>query len=204
MARLCLRADMDTKLKWNARVLIVPGLNSSGPEHWQTRWERLYPGFERVEQERWDQPVLEVWSERLDRALRCSNRPTLIVAHSFGCLTTVHCAAAMQSNVVGALLVAPADPAKFGVTEQVTGIRLPFPSIVVGSTNDPWMESRHAARWAKTWGSEFINAGALGHINAESELGDWQFGQRLLQRLALTAGVPATHRASAQFFSLSV
>lgn len=204
MLRFCLRVDMDTQLTKNARVLIVPGLNSSGPQHWQTRWERLYPAFERVEQERWDQPVLEVWSARLDRALRCSSRPTLIVAHSFGCLTTIHRAATVPRNLIGALLVAPADPAKFGVAEQVSGIKLPCPSIVVGSTNDPWMESRHAARWAKTWGSEFVNAGALGHINAESELGDWQFGQDLLRRLALLAGVGATRPASAPALSLSV
>ncbi|MEB0164938.1 alpha/beta hydrolase, partial [Glaciimonas sp. CA11.2] len=31
-------------------VLIVPGLNNSGPQHWQSRWERLYPAFERIEQ----------------------------------------------------------------------------------------------------------------------------------------------------------
>lgn len=164
------------------RVLVVPGLYNSGPLHWQSRWQRLYPSFERVEQAHWDAPVLEVWSERLQQQLRQSEQPVLAIAHSFGCLTTVHSALSEIPNLAGALLVAPADPDKFDVSAAVNG-RLPIPSIVVGSLNDPWMESRRARHWAKIWGAEFIDAGALGHINAESNLGDWLYGQSLLQRL---------------------
>jgi uncharacterized protein len=166
------------------RVLVVPGLHGSGPDHWQSRWQQRYPGFERVEQQRWDVPDLPRWSDWLDQALRRSPRPVLIVAHSFGVLTSVHRAAAGAANVIAALLVAPADPDKFGVASLVQDVSLPFPSIVVGSTNDPWMSSDRAAYWAAVWGSEFVNAGALGHINAESGLGDWDDGQALLQRLA--------------------
>jgi len=38
------------------RVLVAPGLYNSGPLHWQSRWQRLYPAFERVEQEKWHAP----------------------------------------------------------------------------------------------------------------------------------------------------
>src|ERR1035437_2337605 len=109
------------------RVLVVPGLNNSGPGHWQTRWEKLYPSFERVEQAQWDKPLLDVWSDRLDQALHHSIEPTLIIAHSFGCLATAHCAGKSTRNVIGALLVAPADPAKFHVTEQLRNVSFPFP-----------------------------------------------------------------------------
>jgi predicted alpha/beta hydrolase family esterase len=170
------------------RVLIVPGLHGSGPDHWQTRWQQLYPSFERVEQAKWNTPELPVWSERLDEVLHTSNRPTVIVAHSFGCLTSVHRAGRLASNrLAGMLLVAPADPDKFGLTKELLDVKLPCPSIVVGSSNDPWMEAHQAAYWAQVWGSEFINAGALGHVNSESGLGDWLFGLSLLQRLAVTA-----------------
>jgi hypothetical protein len=64
---------------------------------------------------------------------------------------------------------------------------LPCPSIMVASANDPWMTAHSAETWARRWGSDFVNAGALGHINAESGLGDWRFGQRLLQALARRA-----------------
>lgn len=174
------------------RVLVVPGLHGSGAEHWQSRWQRLYPKFERVEQDRWDTPDLPVWSQRLHGVLQTDARPTLIVAHSFGCLTTVCRAAAdavsvsdvaeAGNNIVGALLVAPADPDKFNVVDAVS-VRLPFPSLVVGSDNDPWMTAERAAYWAQAWGSDFHNIGAFGHINAESGLSDWHDGQDLLTAL---------------------
>lgn len=170
------------------RVLVAPGLHSSGPGHWQTRWERLYPRFERVEQERWDDPVLLRWADRLDGMLAQERRPTLIVAHSFGCLTTaLSLSRASSPHVAGVLLVGPADPDKFQVADVLPHSALPCPSIMVASTNDPWMTAQRAEVWAKRWGSDFVNAGALGHINADSGLGDWRYGQRLLQVLAQRA-----------------
>lgn len=168
------------------RVLVVPGMHNSGPGHWQTRWQRLHPNFERVEQANWDVPDLDAWSERLGAALRRSARPSIIVAHSFGCLTTVHRAGTEADNIAGVLLVAPADPQKFGVVEKVQGVRLQMPSFLVGSTNDPWMSGERAAYWARCWNSDFFNAGPLGHINAESGLGDWRFGLFCLQQLVLS------------------
>jgi predicted alpha/beta hydrolase family esterase len=178
-------SDAASALIRDCRVLVVPGLHGSGPGHWQSRWERLYPAFERVEQDCWERPDLPVWSQRLQQVLGERRTPSLLVAHSFGCLTTVDCmrkGGADLSHVVGALLVAPADPLKF----QVAGLvqhRLPFPSLLVGSRDDPWMSAARAAHWAQVWGSEFIDAGALGHINADSGLGDWPAGQLLLQQL---------------------
>ena len=37
-------------------ILIHPGLNGSGPDHWHTRWERAFPEFQRVQQADWDHP----------------------------------------------------------------------------------------------------------------------------------------------------
>ncbi|QBE64767.1 RBBP9/YdeN family alpha/beta hydrolase [Pseudoduganella lutea] len=165
------------------RVLVAPGLHDSGPEHWQSRWQRLYPAFERVVQDNWSDPVLPVWSERVDEVRRRDARPTLIVAHSFGCLASVHSVAADAANVAGLLLVGPADPDKFGVATLLPREPLPIPSIMIASTNDPWMPLERAQQWAQRWDSTFINAGALGHINAESRLRDWLFGQQQLQLL---------------------
>jgi hypothetical protein len=178
------RYEMSRLLISDFRVLIVPGLHGSDHRHWQSRWQCLHPTFERVVQHRWDVPHLPTWSERLGQALRQSAQPTLAVAHSFGCLTTLHRAHAGASNLVGALLVAPADPEKFGVAELLREVRPAFPLVTVASLNDPWMVGERAAEWASLWGSEFVNAGTLGHINAESGLGDWPFGLRQLERLA--------------------
>lgn len=169
------------------RVLIAPGLHNSGPEHWQSRWQRLFPAFERVRQDDWEVPDLPRWSARVDQARRAvdgDQRPTLIVAHSFGSLATVHSLARDPSGVAGVLLVAPADPDKFNVAAQLPQQALPAPSIMVGSTNDPWMAAPRAQLWAQRWRSRFINGGPLGHINAESGLGDWPEGLETLYFLA--------------------
>lgn len=168
------------------RVLLMPGLYNSAPDHWQSRWERLY-GFERVLQDDWDHPTLPAWSARLDEVRARDRRPTLIVAHSFGSLTTACSVARDPRGVAGVLLVAPADPDKFGVAAALPQQALPCPSIVISSTDDPWMSADNAARWAGRWGSRFIDIGARGHINAESGLGDWPFGQSQLQTLAAQA-----------------
>jgi len=166
------------------RVLVAPGLHGSGPAHWQSRWQRLYPQFERIEQDDWSTPDLPVWSARVD-ALRAQERqPTLIVAHSFGCLASVHSVARDPRGIAGLLLVAPADPHKFHVAELLPSVALPCPTIMLSSRNDPWMAIERAAVWGQRWGSEFHDVGELGHINADSGLGDWTEGQRQLQRLA--------------------
>lgn len=168
------------------RVLVVPGLHDSGPDHWQSRWQARYPAFERVEQDHWDRPDLPRWSARLAEKLRQSTQPTLLIAHSFGCLTVMHAARAFD-HVVAALLVAPADPDKFNVGNPLRDARLRCPSIVIGSENDPWMAAHRAAYWADCWGCGFLNAGALGHINAESGLGEWEAGLQQLSHLAAMA-----------------
>lgn len=166
------------------RVLTLPGLYGSGAEHWQSRWEALHPWFERVEQDDWDTPDLPRWADKLEQALRASDQPVLIAAHSFGCLTTVHAAARGAPNIAGALMVAPADPDKFGLVDVLSGRALTFPAIVLGSTTDPWMREERASYWAGQWNAQYRCLGAVGHINAETGLGDWDYGLSLLQMLA--------------------
>lgn len=166
------------------RVLIAPGLHNSGPGHWQSRWQRLFPAFERVQQDDWEVPDLPRWSAKVDQLRQRGSSPVLIVAHSFGALATVHSVARDPAGVLGVLLVAPADPDKFNVAALLPQQALPVPSIMVGSTNDPWMAAPRAEQWAKRWHSHFINGGALGHINAESGLGDWPEGLETLYFLA--------------------
>jgi predicted alpha/beta hydrolase family esterase len=177
-------AAMGAQLFPDFHVIIVPGLHDSCPDHWQSRWQRAHPDFERVVQDDWDHPQLASWSTRLDEVRRRDARPALLVAHSFGCLTVAHSLARDGDNVAGVLLVAPADPDKFGVAALLPLQRLPAPAIMVASTNDPWMQPAKAAQWAARWGCELIDAGPLGHINADSGIGDWTAGQRYLQRIA--------------------
>ena len=163
-------------------LILVPGLHDSSVGHWQSRWERAHH-LDRVRQDDWDHPELVAWAARVSEARAGDPRPALLIAHSYGCLAAVHSMARDEHGLAGALLVAPADPDKFNVANQLPATALPCPSIVVASTDDPWMAFDGAAGWAHAWGSELVNAGALGHINGESGLGEWPAGWRHVQRL---------------------
>jgi uncharacterized protein len=174
-------------------ILTVPGLNNSGPGHWQSIWERELEGIHRVDLGEWERPNRNAWVNRLNLAIRGAGRPVILVAHSLGCLTVAWWAALEQPSygnpVVGALLVAPpevdiapVDPriAAFGPTPLGA---LPFPAIVAASQDDPYVQQHRAQRMAQFWGARFADAGPIGHINADSGLGDWTFGKFLLSRL---------------------
>jgi predicted alpha/beta hydrolase family esterase len=163
--------------------ILVPGLHDSSPGHWQSRWERLDRRFDRVRQDDWEHPELMAWAARAGEMRARDPRPAILVAHSYGCLASVYSIANDGAGVAGALLVAPADPDKFGVARLLPATALPCPSIVIASTDDPWMAFDGAAAWAARWGSSLVDAGALGHINAESGLGDWPEGSCHLHKL---------------------
>jgi predicted alpha/beta hydrolase family esterase len=169
------------------QILILPGLHDSGPDHWQSHWQRSTPNAVRVEQRDWAHPDLPAWSAQVDAVRQRHTRPTVLVAHSFGCLASVHSLARDADNMVAALLVAPADPDKFEVAHLLPEEPLPCPSLLISSTNDPWMTSSKAQLWGRRWGSLLVDGGALGHINAETGLGTWQFGQDHLARLVALA-----------------
>jgi len=174
-------------------ILMVPGLNNSGPTHWQTRWEQQRRNCHRVELGMWDSPHRNTWVNKLNLAIRKADRPVVLVAHSLGCLAVAWWAhfegVEAGVRVTGALLVAPPEVDFFPVDPRLEGFAptpahtLPFPAILVGSRNDPYMGFRTAQRLARAWGARFADAGASGHINADSELGDWEFGQFLLGQL---------------------
>jgi uncharacterized protein len=170
-----------------APVLILPGYGGSGPQHWQTRWEALHPEYRRVQVPDWCQPDLDVWVEALGDAAAGSGEP-VIVAHSLGCLVVAHFAA-RGGSARAALLVAVPDPSGPEFPQEARGFdtvpleRLRFPTRVVASRNDSYGSFEFSARCAKAWGSELSDVGALGHINADSGLGDWSEGERLLSSL---------------------
>lgn len=173
------------------RVLTVPGWNNSGPAHWQTLWEQEFPALQRVQQREWATPDPDEWVATLHAAVQASRRPTILVAHSLGCVTVARWAAAHKATgrtwpVVGALLVAPADverpeanPALHAFAPIVTA-RLPFGARVVGSTSDRCCSEQRARELARQWGAGFSLVENGGHINAESSVGAWPQGLALL------------------------
>ncbi len=172
-------------------VLIVPGLGNSGPEHWQTLWEAANPAFARVVQRDWDRPDRDEWVATLDRHVAQQSAPPILVAHSLACALVAHWAARHERPIHGALLVSPSDvdspahtPPEVRSFSPMPLRQLPWPSIVVASADDPFVDPARAAFFANAWGAQYVDAGSCGHINSASGLGDWPTGRNLLRRLA--------------------
>jgi predicted alpha/beta hydrolase family esterase len=164
-------------------TLIVPGLYGSGVDHWQTWFERRIPNCVRVVQSDWDEPSLPQWSAKLRRELNRVPGRIWIVAHSFGCLAAVQTTFDYRERISGVMLVAPADPDRFGLRSVIAERALGVPSVLVASTNDPWMSFERASAWSDVWGAELINLGAAGHINIRSGHGPWPRGVSIYQSL---------------------
>ena len=175
------------------RYLIVPGWQGSPAEHWQSHWQRSLAGSARVEQADWLAPRREDWVAGLQRCIAADPRPTLLIAHSLGCITVAHWAAqapaALLQRVRGALLVAPADverpgcPAALRNFAPLPRAALPFASLLVGSDSDAAASAARALEMAANWGSEAHMLAGVGHINVASGHRHWEQGFEYLYRL---------------------
>ncbi|MDY8110054.1 alpha/beta hydrolase [Fulvimarina sp. 2208YS6-2-32] len=166
-----------------ADILIVPGYKGSPDDHWQTRWERKLSTARRVRQAEWTKPVREDWSAEIAAAVNQATKPVILVAHSLGVAAAVLAIPAFERTVAGAFFVAPPDvenpairPRHLMTFGPYPRDPLPFPSVVVASRNDDFSSFEKAEDVAGAWGSLFIDAGDVGHINAESGHGPWPEG----------------------------
>jgi uncharacterized protein len=171
--------------------LIVPGVTNSGPQHWQTLWEKEFPEkFRRIEQAEWDAPVCDDWTATIEAEVQAASpERVVLVAHSLGCTAVAQWAKRFGTRIKGAFLVAPSDceAASYDFDSQgFTPIpleKLPFRSVVVASTNDEYVPFERARQFAAAWGSEFTGVGDKGHINAGAGYGEWPEGLELLKKL---------------------
>lgn len=118
----------------------------------------------------------------LHAAVTADDEPAVLVAHSAGCLTVAFWAARHTGPVAAALLVTPPQVEAFGAIPRTP---LPFRSIVVGSRNDPYTTVEQFEDFARDWGAELHDAGAVGHLDSATGFGPWPDGERLLSALRL-------------------
>lgn len=172
-------------------LLTVPGIDSSGPRHWQTLWEKELDNCARVDLGMWDRPHRNTWVNKLNAA---------IIAHSLGCHAVAwwnQLEQASTGKVLGALLVAPPNLVSLPKTSRLASFaplvreRLRFPAILAASQDDPYATVGHSQKMARLWGCRFVDAGWLGHINANSGIGAWPFGRHLLERVVFDVTWPA-------------
>jgi predicted alpha/beta hydrolase family esterase len=190
-------------------VVIVPGLRGHVEEHWQTRLAaalptaRVVPSFGRPKHD------LAGRVADLHRVVLEAARPVTIVAHSAGCLTTVHWARRYDVPVHGALLATPPDLARPLPPEYpslaelrdsgwlpIPSERLRFPSIVAASANDTLGDSARVQDLADSWGSTLIDVGPVGHLNPAAGYGDWPGAEALLDVLDCMARRHASRPAA--------
>ena len=171
--------------------IIVPGFRNSGPRHWQSHWQDRLPNSRRTQPGSWDHPRRNDWVAALQREVAAVDGPILLIAHSLGTITVAEWAGEHASDkIIGALLVAIPDVQRPDLPDAIQGFSqprlqpLPFPTIAVLSNNDPYSALVRGRHFANRFGSRIEEIGPCGHINHESDLGEWLSGMRWLDELA--------------------
>ena len=166
-------------------TIIVPGVGGSGSDHWHSWLQRQLMSCSRVSQADWNRPILKNWVANWVAALNTAPDQVQIVAHSFGCLTSLAALAqypTLASKVKKLLLVAPANPSRFGengfahespesYAAYFQQLRPQVQSEMIISENDPWLNFQDALQLAKAWKIRPKNLGQVGHINVASGFG---------------------------------
>lgn len=170
----------------NLTTVIVPGVGGSDEHHWQSWLQNSLQDASRVMQEDWQKPILNQWVNNFYNHIKTLKQPVQVVAHSFGCLTTI--AALNQYPILkhwidSIILVAPANPLRFNSagfgtdTDNYVALFKQFtinvPTLMVISENDPWLSYQDALLYAKHWDVPYVNEGMAGHINVASGYGNW-------------------------------
>lgn len=166
--------------------LIVPGLNNSGPTHWQSFWAKSLPDTSRVVQRNWDSPKKSEWMETLDEAISNLTSETILIGHSLGTVISALWLCEKwnaQSFVRGAFLVSASDADNVDIIKDFAPMplqKLPVPTWLICSEDDPFVTMERSRFFANAWGAHLECVGRLGHINAKSNLGEWTQGRKLL------------------------
>jgi len=184
---------------FDVSILLVPGLDNSGPDHWQSRWERRLPTAKRIQQDSWDRPEKEAWVTRIAEAVAAAEKPVLLVGHSLGVPAIVHAASRLPAGrVIGGFLVAaPAEAVVASIEAVDRAFRpyprepLPFPALLVASRDDPYCPFDEAGDMALSWGCQLVDAGNVGHLNTDSGHGPWPEGALRFGAFLKQLGPPA-------------
>lgn len=169
-------------------ILLLPGHEGSGPQHWQWRMASKLSTARIVEQPDWLFPSLSDAVGEIVAAVSAAQRPVVFVAHSAGCALLAHSIASLaafnlRDRLRGAFLVAAPSESRLlalpGIDPALALVPrdpLPFPSLLVASSNDPFATMEESADMALAWGSLLVEAGDAGHIDIASGHGPWPEG----------------------------
>ena len=169
-------------------ILVIPGYEGAGPVHWQSRMVGKLSTARIVDQPDWLHSSQAVALAQIVKAVDEATRPIVFVAHSLGNILVAQAVpelsrAGLIERIKGAYLVAvPTARALSELAAVDTAFGniprdpLPFRSVLVASSNDPFATMEDAADISAAWGSKLIEAGEQGHINTASGHGPWPEG----------------------------
>lgn len=175
-------------------TLFVPGYGNSTDGHWQEIWHKQMENSHWVEQDDWDNPECEKWVQSLNDKIQAISGPKLIIAHSLGGNTFIEWASKYSNHIIGAFLVAPPDVKNKNFPDVIKdyrteiSINLTIPSLIVASIDDPYSTIEETTKLAKKLGSDLKIVGKKGHINNDSNLGQWHEGKEILRRFIVSLG----------------
>lgn len=182
--------------------VLVPGYGNSLDGHWQelwlgqlsnSHWAEL--GGTRAEETApealgsWERPDRALWVARLQRLVNSLDEPVVLISHSLGGLTIAHWAAehpSACSKILGAFMVAVPDPQRPDFPSAISGYNhphlapLPFPCLMVTSSDDPYAASARSEEFASAWGAQTWDIGMAGHINVSRGFGPWPEGLKAM------------------------
>ncbi|MEV3975740.1 alpha/beta hydrolase, partial [Streptomyces sp. NPDC050698] len=158
-------------------VVMVPGLRDHVEDHWQTHLARRLDNVLTVPPLETDKLSRDARVAALDEVLTSVGGPVVLIAHSAGVMTVAHWARAHYREIAGALLVTPADlelplPESYPSLEEldrngwlpIPRQRLPFPSTVAASRNDPLAGYRRGVGFGDGLGCGVGGIGGGGEI----------------------------------------
>jgi predicted alpha/beta hydrolase family esterase len=180
------------------QILIVPGLRDHAESHWQTWLASQWPGAQTLPPLGRDNLDLTARLQDLDNAVASARHPVVLVAHSGGCVLVAHWARSSPHTpkIAGALLATPPTfdqplPPPYPSLAALDAAgwlpvprqRLPFPTSVAISRNDPLGGFAAVQKLASDWGAAWTDVGDVGHLNPASGYGPWPAGLALLHQL---------------------
>ena len=168
------------------KVLLLHGWGGSDNPHWQS-WlageiAKDYGNVNFLQFSNFDNPDIKVWQEELIEALE-SYKPDIVICHSLANTLWFHLCntQSIKKKIQKLILVAPPS-LECNIEELKSFFPLKTPtelyaekSILVTSTDDPYMSMQEAKSLQKNLNIEMLVLENAGHINADSGYGVWEW-----------------------------
>jgi len=170
------------------KVLLVHGWGGSDVPHWQA-WlaseiAKDYGSVSFLRFSDFDFPVLDVWKEELKKELK-SFKPDIVICHSLANTLWFHICDEIKEVEKLYLVAPPSFQCEVEEIKSFFPMQLPSKtnakkSILVSSTNDPYMSIDEAKELQNSLDIEMLTLQNAGHINTDSGYGEWTW---ILQEL---------------------